>query len=40
MPQVFVYNSYDYNSNIGFEKKYKLKDIVQECHTYNSKQNN
>ena len=23
----------------GFGKKYKLKDVVQECHAYNSKQN-
>lgn len=39
MPQKSAYKSYEYDSDIGFEKKYKLKDVVQECHTYNSKQN-
>lgn len=40
MPTTTAYKNYEYNSEVGFEKKYKLKDIVQECHTYNSKQNN
>jgi hypothetical protein len=34
------YKSYEYDSEVGFEKKYKLKDIVQDLHAYNSKQNN
>lgn len=40
MPNTSAYKNYDYASEVGFEKKYKLKDIVQECHAYNSKQNN
>lgn len=34
-----AYKSYEYESEIGFDTKYKLKDIVQELHKYNSKQN-
>jgi len=36
MPTTTSYNSYDYNSDIGYNNMYKLKDVVQELHTYNS----
>ena len=34
-----AYKSYEYDSEIGFDVKYKLKDVVQELHAYNSKVN-
>jgi hypothetical protein len=39
MPTQTAYKSYDYDSEIGYEKKFILKDVIQECHAYNSKQN-
>lgn len=39
MPSQSAYKSYDYNSDVGYDTLYKLKDVVQELHTYNSKQN-
>ncbi len=39
MPTKSAYKSYEYDSDIGYDTKYKLKDVVQELHAYNSKQN-
>ena len=39
MPSTTSYKSYNYDSDIGYENTYKLKDVVQELHAYNSKQN-
>ena len=37
MPDKSAYKSYNYSENIGFDKKFILKDVVQELHAYNSK---
>ena len=34
-----AYKSYEYDSEIGYDTKYILKNVVQELHEYNSKQN-
>ena len=39
MPTQTAYKSYDYDEEVGYDEKFILKDIVQECHAYNSKQN-
>lgn len=39
MPSQSAYKSYDYESEVGYDEKFILKEIVQECHAYNSKQN-
>jgi len=39
MPDESAYKSYSYSEDVGFDKKFMLKDVVQELHAYNSKQN-
>lgn len=39
MPDKTALKSYKYNMLVGYNIKYILADVVQECHAYNSKQN-
>jgi hypothetical protein len=39
MPTQSAYKSYLYDNELGFDTKYNVKDLVQECHAYNSKAN-
>ncbi len=34
-----AYKSYEYSSEVGFEKTYKLSNVVQDLHKYNSNKN-
>jgi len=39
IPTATAYKSYDYDMEVGFDKKFKLNTLIEKLHKYNSKQN-